>query len=253
MGILLVIPGCGSDSPSGTQQSKDAALGGKDASAPGSDVPATSDSKDLPPSSPDVSTGAESKDGPLLPGDVVGPQVDLPPDLAPADSWDVAAKDATDALEAIDTAMDMTMDTTVDSVVDRGGFLDATDERPSLDGPTVDVSALSAVIGFPCRSDSDCCIEIDSCMNVAYLYSKGPGAAPAPEIPASTGMCTGCIPPTIQVSCMSGQCVGTRVSGYPGGLMNSHCGFVPLDAGTHAPPNLDAGAPTTKSVWTCSG
>jgi hypothetical protein len=138
--------------------------------------------------------------------------------------------------------------------VDLGNGVDVV-SHPVLDAQAVDLSALSSVTGFPCRNNDDCCIALDTCMNVAYLYSKGPGADEPPTIsPPSNGYCTACIPPPIQVSCEDGQCVGTRISSYPTALLTSHCGYIPLtDAGTHAPQKADAGTPTTKSVWTCGG
>ena len=87
-----------------------------------------------------------------------------------------------------------------------------------------------------CRNDSDCCIVIDGCMATAYLYSKAPGATGPPPFPPNNGMCLACIPPAVQVSCVSGQCVGEKLSSsvmWEGTILQDHCGPVALpDAGT---------------------
>jgi hypothetical protein len=123
------------------------------------------------------------------------------------------------------------------------------------DGGGVDVLVSPDAQGFPCSNDSDCCIEIDGCMNVAYLYSRAPGAAPAPTFSTSpAGVCTACIPPAIQVRCVQSQCVGDRIIfDYPLALIDPHCGPIDLDGGTtsHALP-IDASAPApATSVWYC--
>ena len=234
----LTIVGCGSDSPSEEVQYKDAAADSKDAPAAASDVLVTADARDAVAPSADVVGTADTKDAPTITDDAAKPQ---------PDALEVPA----DASEAIADAriadLAGTFDSTFDSMV----------ERPSLDtsAPEAAIDS-SAVVGFPCRNDSDCCIEIDSCMNVAYLYSKAPGAAAPYAIqPPPGGMCTACIPPTIQVHCVSGQCTGERVAGYPSSLMSSHCGYVALPDGglTALQDVIDAGSVSTKSVWTCSG
>jgi len=234
IGLSLVIASCGSDS---SHLNKDAAAGNKDAPGLGHDAYVT---WDLPVPSPEAFPDQPTaKDAPVA--------IDLAKaDLGSDVGLDAAAKDTAEGPAAVDTQ--------VDSVtVDLGTSLDGA--PPDLDAQVVDVPALPAKIGFPCRNDGDCCIEIDSCMNVAYLYSKAPGAEPMPPIePSSNGVCTACIPPAIQVSCVSGQCVGTKISTYSGPLTRGHCSYVSItDGGAHAPQKLDAGTVTTKAVWTCGG
>jgi hypothetical protein len=234
--LALTVVGCGSDSPSEQQQYKDAAVDSKDA-------PAAADTRDAAVPNTDVVVPDDTKDAPAIMSDATSPQ---------ADALDVAAKDLApaDALGFVDARLDT-------GAADLGPIFDAAAEQPAVDTKTADLAPDSpAVIGYPCRNDSDCCIEIDSCMNIAYLYSKAPGAAPPYAIqPRDGGACTACIPPTIQVRCVSSQCVGERIAGYPGALMSGHCGFVALDAGSGATPQLsiDAGSVSTQSVWTCSG
>jgi hypothetical protein len=233
--LALTVAGCGTNSPSETQQHKDAAGDGKDATAvvethdvsmPNADVIVTADTKDV--------LAVTSEDANIL------------------DALQVVAKDgaSAEAQEFPDAGLDAV-------ALDLGQILDTAAERLAVDTKTTDLAADSpATIGYPCRNDSDCCIEIDSCMNIAYLYSKGPGAAEAPDIqPPSGGMCTGCMPPTIQVRCLSGQCVGERIAGYPSSLMTGHCGYVALPDGglTALHDDIDAGSVSTKSVWTCGG
>ncbi len=232
IGLVLGTVGCGSDS---TEGPRDAATS-KDAPA-GSDVLALADARDLPSASPETMPDLPvRKDGPVA-YDVTKV------DVTAVDTADAPAKDVADAPAALDTTADAV-------AVDQGSTLDG--DGQTLDAQTVDVSALPSVTSFPCRDESDCCITVDTCMGRAYLYSRGPGGAPA-AIPPSTGMCLPCIAPSVQVTCVSGQCLGTRVSDYTSALAKSHCGYLALaDAGAHAPQKTDAGAPTKKSVWTCS-
>jgi hypothetical protein len=240
-GLALAVGGCGSDSPAQVQP-KDAAPGNKDTPAAGDDGMTSAESKDAPPpqadAPADVAAPADSKDVPQTSEDLIN-RFDAVADLALADTGDAAARDVADALAPVDSTLDV-------AHVDSGNGADA---------QAVDLSAQPSVMGFPCRDSADCCIAVDGCMNVSYLYSKGPGAAPPPSFsPPSNGYCTACIPPAIQVSCESGQCVGTSISSYPVVLLTNHCGTIPLaDAGTHAPQKADAGTATTKSVWTCGG
>jgi hypothetical protein len=103
---------------------------------------------------------------------------------------------------------------------------------------------------YTCRDDSDCCIVVDTCMDVAYLYSKAPGATGSPSIPPSTGLCVPCIPPAIQVRCNLGQCVGEKIStgvDYESPMRKDHCGRVALpDAGSSV-----SGHPHAATSWGC--
>lgn len=238
IGLALATSGCGSDSPE-PQQKKDAAAN-KDTPPAGGDVLVFADGKDLPASPPETMPDLP------VPADTPAAHDVTKLDVAAVDVGDAPAKDTADAPAGIDSGIDAL-------ALDQSSALDGA--RAVLDTQAVDLTALTSVIGFPCRNDGDCCIAIDNCMNVAYLYSKGPGAAPAPEIsPPAGGICTSCIPPSIQVTCVSGQCVGTRISSYPAELRNSHCGYVKLaDAGVHVPMKVDAAPPTTKSSWSCGG
>jgi hypothetical protein len=235
--LSLAIAGCGSDSPSEQLPSKDAAADSKDAPTAGSDVLATADVPDMANTyKPDAADTPEAADGPAATSDAPKPQ---------PDAIDLPA--VTDAHDAVADA----------GIADLAKEPDAIGERPTFDTNPYEAPFDSpAVVPLPCRGDSDCCIEIDSCMNIAYLYSKAPGAPAPPTIqPPSGGMCTACMIPTIQVRCVSGQCTGDRIAGYPSTLMTGHCGYVALpDGGVTALQDvIDAGAISTKTVWTCSG
>ena len=240
--LALTAVGCGSDSPSELQQYKDADVDSKNAAVDSKDAPAVVDTRDVSAPNADVVVTADTKDVPAITSDAADA----------VEALEVAAKDLAPA-EA-PGFLDAGLDTVA---VDLGPIFDTGAERPAIDTKTADLAADSpATIGYPCRNDSDCCIEIDSCMNIAYLYSKAPGAAGPPAIqPPTGGMCTACIPPTIQVRCLSGQCVGERISGYPSSLMSGHCGYVALPDGglTALEDVIDAGSVSTKSVWTCGG
>jgi hypothetical protein len=221
--MTLAIFGCESDSPTGEPQNKDAAVDARDAAPPTGDTPAA-ETKDLPSPNPDV-------------------EAFQAPDTV---------KDVADVATPIEAGGDSTVDA---GAVDSGTGIDLGSERPGVDGASAEAPVdAGAAVAFPCRNDSDCCIAIDGCMAVAYLYSKAPGAAPPPDFSPHDGACLACIPPAIQVLCVSGQCRGTRVSAYSGSILSNHCGPVVLDAGPiYAHTSIDAGATTPQTVWTCGG
>jgi hypothetical protein len=107
---------------------------------------------------------------------------------------------------------------------------------------------------YACRDDSDCCIVIDNCMAMAYLYSKAPGATGQPSFPGSgRDTCAACIPPAVQVRCDSGQCVGEKVSSvYSGPLNQNHCGPVALPDGGAALYYQPAYAGAQQTSWSCA-
>jgi hypothetical protein len=107
-----------------------------------------------------------------------------------------------------------------------------------------------------CGSDSECCVSVDQCMARAQLGGTGPGPAPQPD----GGSCLACIPPAIQVQCVGGYCVGTRVTNLydsSSPLFRSHCGYVALpDAGTAPPVShhaLTDGGVSYQTSWSCGG
>lgn len=253
---LLLVCACVSSTPSGPTTDGPTDVGAKDNAGDRSGDVAGSGATDRPATSDDTAAGGpetQGKDGALSEGRDAGTTED----------------------EAAGLGLDAARETAVTDVAAEGGGADG----PVADGPArldvgdgrgldlgsaVETPAfapdLAAEVAmpsdFPCRRDSDCCIEIDTCMNVAYLYSKAPGAAPAPSIPPSTGWCTACIPPAIQVRCVSGQCIGERIATYDSPLLFSHCGPVALpDGGMTALADVmgDGGAAAPKSVWTCGG
>ena len=89
-------------------------------------------------------------------------------------------------------------------------------------------------------------------MEVAYLYSKAPGATGPPTISPGT-MCVPCIPPAVQVRCDQGQCVGEKLTDgvdYNSPLRKAHCGPLELpDAGAMMYTPAYAGAQPTS--WGC--
>jgi hypothetical protein len=136
-----------------------------------------------------------------------------------------------------------------DVAIDIATPLDTSIDTNAIDGTPLDTVSEAGVVGFPCRDDSDCCIVVDDCMSVAYLYSKAPGAAPPPGGFQHTN-CATCMPPTVQVRCISGQCLGEKVP-FMAALLSSHCGYVvSTNIGPDAGPSIDAGTPQV-SVWNC--
>jgi hypothetical protein len=90
----------------------------------------------------------------------------------------------------------------------------------------------------PCAADLDCCVVIDRCINQALVVGAKDKATVASLVaqPDPSG-CTTCIPPTVQVQCVAGQCAGTLVnpaSSLDGGvdvavyqaLAQDHCGSI---------------------------
>jgi hypothetical protein len=100
--------------------------------------------------------------------------------------------------------------------------------------PDVVAADAPPLANYTCRNDSDCCIVVDGCNVVAYLYSKAPGATGPPSF-TSSPPCVPCIAPAVQVRCDQGQCVGEKILtgvDYNTPLREDHCGPVALpDAG----------------------
>jgi hypothetical protein len=98
-----------------------------------------------------------------------------------------------------------------------------------------------------CTTDDDCCIVADSCTNRAYLVGKDQQSHVRKLIDAeSNALCTGCIPPFVEVSCQNSRCVGTVVpftSRPDSALAMDHCGRV-ADSSTSNPGNPAGGAPS---------
>jgi hypothetical protein len=187
-----------------------------------------------------------------------------PADRPPADVVaDAAREDAADHPASPDTMIEadtkaVPAEAGAMDAIAEAGAKDASAEAGTKDGSADAGADLSPATGFPCRTDSDCCITIDSCMARAYLYSQGPGAAAPPEIPvhAPGDMCLACIPPAIQVRCVSGQCGGEKVQSYTSLLLVGHCGYVNLpDGGASGFHEIsDAGSPVpTRTTWSCGG
>ena len=253
-GFCLLLAGCGSGSSPQETQSKDATADGQTGSTATGDTGKIADGPaslggDSAVSGPETRStdllasagqdGAQDRD---LPG---APPLDASPDSAAVDA-------ARETLNLDGPGADGVADA---RVPDLGPGAEAGTVKADSADNRADSSSVSQ--DFPCRDDSDCCIVIDGCKNVAYLYSTAPGAAPEPTIPPPNDWCTGCIPPAIQVRCVARQCVGERISSsYSGPLLSSHCGPVKLpDAGASGYHDIpaDASAPTPKSVWTCGG
>jgi len=108
-----------------------------------------------------------------------------------------------------------------------------------------------------CSSDSDCCAVVDDCYAQAWLVTQAEKAEIEAYIAALVHpACFSCIPPAVQVSCQSGQCVGVEVdigTSPPTGLMQTHCGTLPTGGAAGAPSTASrllsdgptaAGAPT---------
>ena len=235
--VLAALSGlaCGDEQPTQSPQTKDAAASPSDSLT----------AKDLP--TPDTAFAADRADDKKQPttDTFVAPALDVATADRPlADVVaDSAKTDAPDEPAPIDSAIDT-------------GTKDVSVEASIKDAPIADTAA--AVASFPCRNDSDCCIAVDSCMAMAYLYSKGPGGAGPPTMPVHNpgDGCLPCIPPAVQVRCVAGQCTGEKLSTYSSSssLTSAHCGTIAIpDGGTYALYlSIDGGSPVpVKTTWSC--
>lgn len=219
--VAAVLAGCGSSTEDPVEHDGAADATSKDALA----ADAAFDVAEVP-GSPD--TARE-----IGPGDL---QADLQQDRAP-DFGGIDSHTVVDAASGPDARPD-------------GGPSDAA----SAEAAPETAGEAAAPPSYVCRDDSDCCIKVDTCMAKAYLYSKAPGASPAPTIPTVTdpGQCLRCITPGVQVRCDNGQCVGQQVSGRSD-LAKSHCGTIPSPDGGSAPASAysPAYAGGQQAVWGC--
>jgi hypothetical protein len=218
----------------------------------------TSDSltaKDLP--APDAAFAADREGDKDLPTPDTGVAPAL--DVSPADrpTIDVVADAVKEDAPDHPTPLDTAIETDTNDASAESGSKDVLAEAGTKDAPTVDAAADSAAVtNFPCQNDSDCCVAIDVCMAVAYLYSKGPGGAGPPTLPTNSpgDMCLACIPPAIQVRCVSSQCVGEKISSYSSLLTVGHCGYITIpDGGIYALyETIDGGSPVPpRTTWSC--
>ena len=183
------------------------------------------------------------------------------PPIPPADVFK-AADGPVDRLMGLDTVLDLPLadhpaevakDVSLDvPVVDVAGDRPALGEAGDASPETGDAGDAGIQLNrvFSCTKDTDCCTVVDTCSAMAYLYSRGVGASPAPSIPPNNGMCVPCIQPAIQLRCQDGTCMGEKVSTSDNKLMAAHCGYIPqADAGFHAP--VDASVQPAKTSWSC--
>jgi hypothetical protein len=126
------------------------------------------------------------------------------------------------------------------------------DGGPDLAPDVVAAEAL-APANYSCRDDSDCCIAVDTCNEVAHLYSRAPGATGRPSFSPGT-MCVPCIPPAVQVRCDQGQCLGEKIStgvDYNSAIRKDHCGPVALPDAGAASMSQPAYRAAQQTSWGC--
>jgi hypothetical protein len=131
-------------------------------------------------------------------------------------------------------------------------------DAPSAGVDPVDASSWGTL---PCRNHSDCCLATlrvgcvcdGDYLNVV-LYSRAPGAAPAPS-PAE-GSCLFhkvCSCPRVQARCVSGQCVAKASSSYDSTDLGSYCGDMTLDGGDDPIRSTDdaGNSAPAETSWAC--
>ena len=129
-----------------------------------------------------------------------------------------------------------------------------TDATPVLMTPTLPAA---------CTTDGDCCMAMDGCMATAYLVGQAEYSSMVASIAnvnssRDAATCLRCTPPSIQVQCKSGFCVGEKISSYSSGIVKSHCGYLALpDAGAapavspYALVDSGSGSGSSPSAWGC--
>lgn len=110
-----------------------------------------------------------------------------------------------------------------------------------------DQEAWDAITAKPldCQQNSDCCVVINACANQAQVVRFADFEAAEKAFPYCDDACTKCIPPSIQVACVNGKCVGEDTSGANATdeFRTSHCG---MDA-------TQVMTPATSAHFTCGG
>jgi len=116
----------------------------------------------------------------------------------------------------------------------------------------------------PCIQDADCCVVNDGCHSTVYLVaSKDSAEVTSLLASADNSTCNRCVTPQIQVSCVSGACVGERIDfacklpmPYPG----NHCGQVEVPASCFSSSKNDTrtdlsagGTSKPLAIFTCGG
>ncbi len=112
-----------------------------------------------------------------------------------------------------------------------------------------------------CSSDDECCAVVDECYDQLWLVTQGQKTEVEAYIASlQRPSCFACIPPSVQVSCQNGQCVGVEVgvgTWPPSGLSGTHCGVLPTNGTGGAPPSsssrLMSDPPTAGSAPTKFG
>jgi hypothetical protein len=261
---VLLLAACGG----GTEEKQDAGKRDGPASladtASGRDAPAADQAANPPEAGPQPDRAADQAANPPE----AGPQPDRasdgvigdagPADGAPADlapdirAGEAGPPDVAPTLEAGAAEVQATLEVGSEAAaVD----LSATAEVGKPDSAGPDAADAPPPANYTCRNDADCCIVVDTCNEVAHLYSLAPGATGPPSISNPPGtMCVPCIPPAVQVRCDAGQCVGEKLSSgidYNSPLRKDHCGPLALPDAGAASIYQPAYAGAQATSWGC--
>jgi hypothetical protein len=110
-----------------------------------------------------------------------------------------------------------------------------------------DEKAWAAITAKPldCQQNSDCCVVINTCLNEGQVVLSADFEEADKAFPYCGDRCTRCIPPSIQVACVSGKCVGEGKSdvGATDDFRTSHCGSDAIQVMT----------PAATARFTCGG
>ncbi|MBI5537178.1 MAG: hypothetical protein HY898_30940 [Deltaproteobacteria bacterium] len=111
--------------------------------------------------------------------------------------------------------------------------------EPATPGDTRAQALAYATDNLPCATEADCCVVFDGCKGKGLIVAAKDKTKVAELLAqAPNDVCVGCIPPYVQVKCVSSVCSGVSVhpgsgADYAAGapFNQSHCGTVPLPTG----------------------
>lgn len=143
---------------------------------------------------------------------------------------------------------DAGQDSAPEPLQDGGADTSSPLQDAGIDAPAIDAgpsAALDQAEGYAngnasCTVDSDCCVVFDGCVNRGLVVGVGDKDKVASLLSeydqyegtiGTASVCTGCIPPPVQVTCVNNKCIGTEIPfTQPDGgtvdpsLWQNHCG-----------------------------
>jgi hypothetical protein len=124
---------------------------------------------------------------------------------------------------------------------------DSADPTPAAD--TRAQALAYATDNLPCTSEADCCVVFDGCKGKGLIVAAKDQTKVAELLAASPkDMCVGCVPPYVQIKCVSNACSAVSISSGSGAnvadgapFIKDHCGTIPLPTGWTEPQSIPGG------------